>query len=447
MSVVIAFEETGPCRKKLTIEVPAAAVEAEMGRVAGDYRKQIQLPGFRKGKAPMGLVQRRFKIEIEKEVADRLVPRYWNQAQAEKSLEPLLPPQVEEVSMEPGEPMKFVALVEIRPEISVADLSDLELPQGEIEPREDEIEDALRDLRRQHASWTTVERPAATGDLVIGTMAPAEAEEAGDEDDAEAAGSEPRPIHVELGASGIDEKLTLALTGASAGHKVKYSREEPGEEEGETSEREYRIEVTEVKEQELPELDDELAQRFGLESADELREKLVENLQANKERDLRAQREQKLLQELRDRHPLDLPEGLVQHESEQMVNDYLHQLAGQGIDVEKAPINWESLLSDVKPRAENRVHERLVLDAVAEKEEIRLDESEFEQFLAGAAAEQKMSSLTLRQRLAENGRLEPLRAQMLRAQTVRRLLGEEPEAEGDATESPAEVTTESSEEE
>lgn len=435
MSVVVAFEEAGPCRKKLTIEVPAPAVEAEVGRVVGEYRKEIQFPGFRKGKAPVHLIKRRFKADIDKEVADRLVPRYWHQAQAEKSLEPLLPPQVEDLTLTEGEPMRFVAVVEIRPDLSIGVLDDLELPEGEVEPRSDEIEDALRDLRRQHATWTTVERPAANGDLVIGTMEEetdtdadaADADDAAAEDDdaaEQAAGA--RPVHIELGGQGVEEKLTLALTGVLAGHKVKYSREETlGE--GETKERHFRIVVEEVKEQELPELDDELATRFGIETAEELRQRVGESLQQGKERELRSKREQSLLEQLRERYPLELPEGLVQHESEQMVNDYLRHLESQGVDVDKAPINWEALLADVKPRAEKRVHERLILDAVAEHRGERLDEQAFEQFLAVAAAQQKMSSLSLRQQLAENGRLEPLRAQMLRDQTLRFLLGDTPD--------------------
>ena len=107
-----------------------------------------------------------------------------------------------------------------------------------------------------------------------------------------------------------------------------------------------------------------------------------------------------------------------------MLQDYAEQLHSQGVDLDQAEIDWAALGDQLKPGAERRVHEQLLLDAVAKDENIRLDENEFERFLAAAAQQQQQSSLMLRQQLSENGRLEPLRAQMLRAQTVRFLLGD-----------------------
>lgn len=434
MSVVTSFEDVGPCRKKMTIEVPAPAVEAEIGRVVDGYRRQVTIPGFRKGKVPTSLLRKRFREDIEREVADRLVPRYWHQAQAEKSLDPLLPPQVEELEMEAGKPLTFTAVVEIRPDINIGEIADFELPEGRTEPGDDEKEDALRSLRRNHATWTNVERGAAQGDMVIGLMhsldEPATADDAEGEpaegDSGEAVAAEPaaapEPLQVELGAAGVEEELTLALTGLTAGQTTEYTRRH--EHEGETHEHKFRIEVEEVKESELPELDDELAEKFGFDSASELESAVVDNLRSNKEQDLRKQRQEALLQQLRDRYPMELPEGVVEHESEQMLQDTMQRIGGQGIDIDQMGIDWKKVVGDMRPQAENRVHERLVLDAIAAHLELKLDESEFEQFLTVAAAERRMSSQVLRQQLSENGRLEPLRAQLLRDQTVRHLLGE-----------------------
>ena len=120
MSVVVSQEDVGPCRKQLTVEVPAPAVEAETQRVLREIGNRVKVPGFRKGKVPADLVRRRFAKDIEQEVKDRLLPRYWRQAQAEASLEPLLPPEVGEVTdLKPGEPLTFVATVETRPVIEL----------------------------------------------------------------------------------------------------------------------------------------------------------------------------------------------------------------------------------------------------------------------------------------------------------------------------------------
>jgi trigger factor len=420
MSVVKACEDSGPCLKKLTIEVPAEAVQAEMGRVLTKYRRQLKLPGFRPGKVPVALVRQRFREDIEQEVAERLAPRYWNQAQSELDLDTLLPPRFERPTVEEGEPMTLVASVEVRPPIELGEYRDFELPEEDPEPTEKEIEDALTDLRRQHAEWRLVDRPAARGDLVIATMQPLAGE---DEEEIEA---EPRKIHLELGEDGLDEELTLALTGLAAGQGTEYrARGEEGE-----PGRNFRIEIEEVQEQELPELDDELAAKFGdFESVDDLREAVRKNLHQRKDHDLRNRRRHKLLEQLRERHPMALPDGVVRQEGERLLQRYAEQMASQGVDLERAEIDWEGLMGQLRPEAERQVHDRLLLDAVAEAEEIRLDESKFERFLSGLAARQGATALQLRQQLAESGRLEPLRGELLREQTLGHLLGED---DGDA---------------
>ncbi len=415
MSVVTSIEDTGSCRKKLTIEIPAAAVEAEMGRVVGKYRKSLRLPGFRRGKVPVSMVHQRFRDAIRQEVVDTLLPRYWHQAEAEKGLDPLAPPKVEELDLEPGKPMTVVASVETRPAIELGDFRNFDLPSENTEPAADEIEGALTDLRRQHAEWSPVERPAARGDLVVGqiTAAGDEGSEAGEQ-----------PIQVELGGDGVDDELTLTLTGRSAGQTAEYRRRD-GDGDGDGEEQDLRIEVAAVKEQELPELDDDLASRFGVESADALRQAVTDDLRRGRERKLQQRRRQAMLEQLCQRHPLELPAGVIDQQAEQMLEEYAGQLQRQGVDIENADIEWETLAGQIRPQAERRVHEQLLLDAIAAAENQRLDEQEFERVLSALAAPQKTSSMALRQQLSESGRLESLRTQMLRDQTVRWLLGEE----------------------
>lgn len=418
MSVVVAYEEIGPCRKKITIEVPATAVAAEVGRVLGDYRRKINIPGFRRGKVPVKLLRQRFHEEIENEVAERLVPRYWNQAQAEKNIDPLLPPQFEEIEIEEGEPLTLVASVETRPEIELGDITDFQLPEERTEPLDEEVDEALTDLRRKVAEWVKVERAAASGDQVI-----AELKEIGEDGTAAEKG---RPFRVEIGVEGLDEELNLALSGLAAGQGTDYE----GVLEGDAPRR-YRIEVREVRERELPELDDELADKIGgFESVDELRRALASNMRQSRERDLRQRRQKAVLEQLRTRHPLELPDGVVQREAEEMVDGYARQLAQQGVDLDKAEIDWPAQLEGVRPAAARQVHDRLLLDAIAKAEDIRLDESEFERFLASVASQQGISTVELRQQLSQAGRIEGLRGQLLRDQTLRHLLREDEPEDG-----------------
>lgn len=440
MSVVTAIEETGPCKKKLTIEIPTTAVEAETGRVVEEFSRKVRIPGFRPGKVPVAMVKKRFREEIEKEIVDRLLPRYWKQAQAEKDIEPLIAPTVDDLKFEDGAPMVVTISVETRPEIALGDYQSFDLPQDSAEASEQDIDEQLERLRKQQGRWIPVDREASRGDLVVADMKPVGSHNHGhdhghaDDEDAspEAFGhghdhghehDEPkaRPLFHEIGAADSDEELSLALTSQKAGYTFRHKQKHG---EGEHAHfHEFDITVREVKELKVPELDDDWAKQLGdFEGIEQLRGVVAERLSERKKDELRQRRETALLDQLRERHPLALPEGAVRQETERLMQNWAEQIAGQGADLEK--IDWESLSGEFRQPAEKRVHARLLLDAIARKDGIRLDEGYFETFLAAAASQQKVSSLALRQRLAEEGRLEGIRGQMLRDQTLALLLGE-----------------------
>src|SRR5947209_19428015 len=252
MSVVVSVEDVGPCKKQLKVEVPAPAVEAETQRVVREYGQRVRIPGFRKGKVPAELVRRRFQKDIEKEVVERLLPRYWHQAQEESAIDPLLPPEVEEVEdLAPGAPLTFVASVETRPQIELRNVREFELPDPSVDPGTMEIDDTLDDLRKQLSRWVPVERPAARGDLVAGDIVELSAAEG-------AAGREPQHVQVEVGDPRVWEELSLALSGLVAGQEATFTHRDAPDAEN-APERRFRVTVESVQERELPPLDDELA--------------------------------------------------------------------------------------------------------------------------------------------------------------------------------------------
>jgi trigger factor len=417
MSVVLAIEEVGPCRQQLRIEVPAPAVEAEMNRVTGDYGRRARIPGFRKGKVPAPMVRRHFSKEIEQEVLERLIPRYWRQAVAEKALDPLAPPTVEKVELKEGEPLTFTAVVEVRPEIELRNYQDFALPTPEVEPAEEEIARAIEDLRRSHAEWVVVERAAGAGDVV----------RAGVVETTEGAPAESQESEFEIGAARVWPEVSAAASGLAAGQSTRFSRHEG---EGEQArERTFEISILEVKEARLPAADLEFARHFGkFETFEAFREDVARRLRAGKQDEARRVREQALLDQLTERHPMPLPEGVVHHETEDLLREYAENLARGGVDLEKAGIDWQSMGEQARPHAERRVRARLLLDAIAARESIEVAEPEFEQALAVLARLQGLATQALRQKLDGTGELAGLRARMRREKTVRFLLGEEARA-------------------
>ncbi|HEY0515391.1 MAG TPA: trigger factor [Thermoanaerobaculia bacterium] len=431
MSVVLSLQDVGPCRKQLKVEVPAPAVEAETQRVVQEYSHRVRLPGFRQGKVPAELVRRRFAKDIDQEVKERLLPRYWKQAQAESSIEPLLPPEVDEISeLTPGEPLTFVATVETRPPIELRNTRDFDLPDPQIDPGTMEIEETIENIRKQMAEWVPADRPAARGDQVslqVTTLgSPEHPEERTD------------PVQIEVGDDKVWPELSEAVRGLSAGEEATFERRHEHPPAGDTEEggvpethvQKFRLKVDGIQERDLPPLDDAFAARVNPEfqTFEALREAVVARLRQQKDESRREARHQALLDQLRERHPIDLPQGVVRREVEGMVQDYAENLSRRGVDVDRAGIDWNRFAEGMAPDAEKRVHARLLLDAVAEEQGIAVTEEEFERTLAMLARAQGVTTPGLRRKLDEDGRLTSLRTQLRREKTIRTLLGEPEEA-------------------
>jgi trigger factor len=472
MSVVLSMQDVGPWRKQLTVEVPAPAVEAETQRVVREFGQRVRIPGFRRGKVPSELVRRRFAKDIEREVIDRLLPRYWRQAQAESEIEPLLPPEVDEVGeIEPGGPLTFVATVETRPKVELGNTHDFQLPDPEIEPGELDVDKALDDLRVRFGEWVPVERPAARGDLVstqIVELPEKEPETPEAPESSAAATAAPpgatagtagkmQPVEFEVGDERVWEELTLAVSGLAAGQEAPFTREgapspaapaAPGGAPQDAAAtgggpRRFKVQVIAVKERELPALDDELAARVNPElgGLTQLRELVSRRLREARIEERAEQRQRAVLDQLRERHPMELPQGVVQREVEHLATDYAEGLARRGVRPEQAGLDWQRIREEMRPLAERRVHARLLLDAVAEAEPVVVTDEEFERALATLARAQKTTTPALRKALDENGRLAPLREQMRRDKTMRHLLGESHPGPGPAGSAEAEVDT------
>lgn len=441
MSVVVAVEDTGVCRKRLTIEVPPEEVEAATRRVVGRYAKSVRIPGFRPGKVPAELIRRRFQEEVDRDVVEGLVPEYWRRAAEEKGIEPLGEPRLTEVGdVTSGEPLRFTAVVEVRPAVELGDLSGFDLPDLPTAASDEEVDEAIEDLRRQAGSWRDVERPAARGDLAVlrireekrGEEAPAEAgaaeAEAGEAAEGEGTGTPAppgwQPIEIEVGEPRVWEELSLAVTGLGAGQRTRFTRRPEEGSEGEP--RSFEVEVAAVREREPAPLDDDLARKVGdFDDVATLRLAVAGNLGTRKRQERYERRREALLEQLRTRYPLALPQGVVDAEVEAMGRQFAHDLAHRGIDPRQSGVDWDKLAGELRGPAERRVHERLLLDAVAEREEIAARAEEVDGLVAAIAREQKAPLDRVREAL---GGPAGIAARLRRDKAVRRLLGdEEPE--------------------
>ena len=402
--------------------MPAPAVEAETQRVVREYGRRVRLPGFREGKVPAELVRRRFAKDIEQEVIERLLPRYWRQAQAETSIDPLLPPEVDEVAdLQPGEPLTFVATVEIRPQIELRNIQDFDLPDPRSSPgrwrstRRSTICNASSRTgcrssgRRRAATWWPARSPR---------WAPPSSRRSAPRT-SRSRSATPRSGRSSRSPSGPGRRPGDDVHPASRGSAG------GGGGEPEAREQRFRVKAVAVKERDLPPLDDAFAAKVNpeFETVDELREAIVRRLRANKGEQRREQRQRALLDQLRERHPLELPQGVVRQEVEHLVQDYAESLARRGVDVERpASTGTGSRRAGAARRAAGARPPAARRDRRAQR--IAVTEEEFERTLAVIARAQGVSTPVLRRKLDEDGRLATLRSQLRREKTIRHLLGE-----------------------
>ena len=453
MTVVVSKRDVGVCRQEFEIEVPAAEVDAEYLRVARDYRRRARIDGFRKGKAPLDLVRQRFAGSIGEDVSERLAPKYWQQVREEEGVHAMLPPSVAPVEVVPGQSLRLVVTVDVEPEVELGDSRSFDLPQPEIQPSEAEVDEFLEQVRLQRSTWAPVERAAARGDRVRGrihrgAMPGYVPETAGDDSEDDQTDQDDRApathdFDLELGDERAWPELTDNLTGLLAGAKADFERTETDNDV--ERQRGYEIEVDEVLERKLPDVDDDWASSLApaIETVDDLRGQLADQVRAQKVEQAGQQRTDALLDRLRERYPATLPEAVVEREAYHMVRSYANSLARQGVDLEQNPLPWEQMLEEVRPQAEKRAHASFLLDRIAREDDVEVTPQDLQRALDVMARARNTNRGRLRRELERDGGLDLLRLELRRDRTVQALLAanappeeesapaDEPEADGE----------------
>jgi trigger factor len=395
-------------RKELKIEIEAAEVRAEYDRVSQTYATQASVPGFRKGRAPVAVVRTRFKNEIRGEVVQNLIPRAINDAINETRLNVLGEP---EIHLEPGEglekmgdaPIEVHALVEVMPEVALGDYKGLEVARR-VRPVSDEmVEKMLDDLREQSASLQPVEdRGAQDGDTVTVNFVGKQIEPPSEED------IKVDDVDVMIGGDGVLQDFTEQLTGTRADDVKTFTVKYPEDFSSEGiagKEIEYTATVTAVRRKELPDADDEWAKSFGeeIDSVETLRAKMREQLteRSRMESDHRMRGE--LIRKLTDAHEFELPDTLVEYQSRQLVESTMRDMMQRGMDPRNAGVNWEEMRDVFRARAEEDLRGSLLLERIAEEENIEPSQEEINQEIESFAAATRQTPEQVRAALTKQG--------------------------------------------
>jgi trigger factor len=415
-------------KREISVEIPAAEVERETEAQVRRYTKSARLPGFRAGHVPASIIRQRFGEGIKSDVAEALIPKYFRREAEKQGLIPISQPRVTDLHMHDGEPLRFKASFEVLPEIKVEGYKELRGDKPEITVTDEEVEQALNNVREQHATYTTVEgRTLAEGDFAQASLEGKPKDGGGqpkEANDAETA----QPVHmddvlVEIGGKNTVAEFTQNLKGASAGDErtfdVHYPEDAPDKRvAGKTFV--YTVKVNGIKQKSLPELNDDFAKELGeFTSLDQVRKQIRENMEAERRHNAERESKDKLVAELVKRNDFEVPESLVDRQIDLRLERGLRALAAQGMKMEDMKkMDLPRLRAGQRDQAVNDVKSSLLLERVADLENIQVSDDELNHELEALAKQSKQTSEAVRARLTEDGGLDRIRLRIRSEKTL-----------------------------
>jgi trigger factor len=410
----VDIEELGACKRRLQVEEAPEVVTKAWEQAFDRVQREARLPGFRKGKVPRSMIKLHFADDVRQEVARRLIPDVYRQALAETRIEPVEEPDLQEVTLEENAALKFAAVVEVKPAITLGAYSGLKIEHTPKEFAQTEVDEALTALQEQHAEYRSVERAADPGDLVIVdyTLTPE--------------GMEPRSetgYGFVIGGGNVLPEMEEAVIGLAAGGsrqtRVRFGDDHRNETlRGKSAD--ASVTVSEVKEKIVPALDDDFAKSVGgdFETLDALKAEVRKGLEARRDADNRRALEAALLDAVLAGHSFEVPEALVLRQVGHQIEHAREHMRRQGMDPEKVPWDYKKLLEDLRPGAEKAVKRALLIEAIAEKEGLHPADADVDAEVERLAQASQRPVAAVRRMLEQSGDLDGIRHTLGERRTV-----------------------------
>jgi len=411
-----AAETVSPTRVKLTIEVPFDELKPSVDAAYQKFGKQIQVPGFRRGKVPPIVVDQRVgRGAVLDEAVNDALPKVYVQALQDNDLQPLSQPEVDVTKFEDGDVLTFTAEVDIRPDFELPAYDGLEATVDDVSVSDDEVEEQLQGLRERFASRTDVERAAVDGDLVTIDLKASS-------DGKAVEGGEVEGQSYQVGKGTMVDGLDGALVGLSAGESATFASTLVG---GDLAGDEVEIEVTvrQVQEQTLPELGDDFAQEASeFDTVDELRADLRERLTRAKRIEQAGAARDAVLEALLEKVEVPLPDGVVADELRGRRDQIAQQLAHAGMTHEQFLESEEQTADEFEAELDRRVRDAItaqfVLDEIAQQEQMGVSEAELTQHLVRRAQQAGVAPQEYLKHMTEHDHMPTLVSEVVRAKAL-----------------------------
>ena len=421
-------------KREIAVEIPVEEVARETESLIQKYQKVARIPGFRRGHVPASIIRQRFSEEIKTDMVEALIPRFFRQEAERLSLHPVSQPRVTDLHLHDGEPLRFKAAFEVLPEIKLEGYKDLRADKPEIAVSEADVEQAVADVRERHASFNPVEgRALADGDFAQVSLdgVPKITEPEGKTEGKTNEGSkkeDSQPVHmdevlVEIAGKNTMPEFTEHLRGTTAGDARTFDVNYPDDTQdkrlaGKTFS--YTVKVQAIKQKSLPEMNDEFAKTLGpFQTMDDVRKTIREQMESERKHEAEHAAKDKLVGELIQRNDFEVPDSLIEQQIDIRLERGLRALAAQGLTAEQMKkMDLNRLRVGQREQAVHDVKAALLLERVAEEENVQVSDDELNQELEALAKQSKQTSEAVRARLTRDGGLDRIRTRIRNEKTL-----------------------------
>jgi trigger factor len=418
-----AEDKQDSVKREISVEIPADEVARETETIIAKYQKVARLPGFRTGHVPASVIRQRFKEDLKSDVVEALVPKHFQKEAHRLGLIPVSQPRVTDLHIHDGEPLRFKASFEVLPEIKVDGYKELRADHPEIVVKDEEVEEALNNVREQHATFTSIEdRPLADGDFAQASLEGKPKDGDSTKDDA------PKPVHmdevlIEIGGKNTVAEFSENLRGANAGDEKQFEvtyAEDANDKRLAGKTFVYTVKVGAIKQKSLPELTDEFAKELGeFSNFEQVRQQIRQNIEAERRHNTEREAKDKLVAELVKRNDFEAPESLIDRQIDVRLERGLRALAAQGMKMEDMKkMDLPRLRAGQRDQAVQDVKSSLLLERVAELEHIEAGEDELNREIEALAQQSKQTPDAVRARLTQDGGLDRIRNRIRSEKTL-----------------------------
>lgn len=392
---------------KLTIEASAEELEKAIEKAYQKQKKNISVPGFRKGKVPRMMVEKMYGKEVfYEDAANEIIPVAYEKAYDECGEDIVSTPQIEVTQIEAGKPFIFTALVALKPEVTLGAYKGIEVDKVDVTVSDEEVDAEIEKERDRNArSISVTDRAVQDKDQTV-----IDFEGFVDGVAFEGGKGENYPLTIGSGTfiPGFEEQLIGKNIGEETDVNITFPEDYQAEDlAGKPAL--FKVTVKEIKEKQLPELDDEFAAEVSeFDTLAEYKEDVKKNLLEKREKDVKNAKEDAVVDAIIENASMDIPDAMVETQQRQMIQEFAQNIQAQGLSIDQyfqfTGLTAEKMMEQVKPQAEKRIKSRLVLEAVAKAENIVASDEDFDNEVAKMAEMYKMESDKIKESIGEEGK-------------------------------------------